>query len=187
MIHTTNDKLIIKALAFLNLLYPRHNMSDGTIEAYLRILSDLPAELVQVAANDLGSRNTFFPAAAELRTAVFELMSRKDGHPTAYEAWGETMEAMSTVGSWGNPTFSDPLIDRTIKSLGGWLVLCSGENMVADRARFIMSYEIFVSTELFRERTLPEVDSQLECIEAKSVSATIKKLASDLRIGNSHE
>jgi hypothetical protein len=175
--YTENDNGIIKALGFLSMLYPRFELSQATLAAYVKVLGDLPAELIQAAAQDIGSRSTFFPAAAELRAAAFQLVEKSSGLPTAYEAWGEVMKGMRTTGSWGVPEFSNPLIMKTVNAIGGWRLLCMSENNAADRARFVAAYDIYVKREQYDTRMLPEVTAFADQLDTgNGVQSAIKEL-----------
>ncbi len=178
--YTDNDKGIIKSLGFLQMLFPRFQLSDEAIAAYVRILSDLPAELIEKSAEELGSRNTFFPAAGEIRTAAFDLIGRQHGIPSSYEAWGEVVRAISSVGHWGVPEFSHPLIKTTVDSIGGWLILCASDSLVADRARFVAAFDLLVSREKHDIRTLPGVRKYSEQLDAGKVDAAIKRIAAKM-------
>jgi hypothetical protein len=179
--YTSNDDAIITALGFLAMLFPRFQLSEETIAAYVRILGDLPADLIEQAAEDIGSRNTFFPAASEIRTAAFELVGKQHGLPTAYEAWGEVVRLAGSVGYTGKPEFSHPLIKETVESVGGWRMLCLSENQVADRARFVASFDTFVSREKYEIRTLPGVRKFTEQIDSGKVQTEVKKLAAKMK------
>ncbi|GHC72776.1 hypothetical protein GCM10007320_08880 [Pseudorhodoferax aquiterrae] len=39
-------------------------------------------------------------------------------------AWGKTLEAMQTVGSYTDVVFDDPAIHAAVEDLGGWVKLC---------------------------------------------------------------
>lgn len=177
---TENEKAIARILRFLAALYPRYELNENTIAAYVSILSDLPAELIKAAAQDLGGRSTFFPAAAELRSAAFELLEMKAGLPTAYDAWGEVVQQMHAVGSWRQPTFSHELIERSVKAIGGWRMLCISDNPAADRARFVAAYETYVNRERTDMRMLPGVKTIMERLDGGPAADEIKRLADKL-------
>lgn len=130
---------IIKILAFLAALYPRFELTEASIDAYSLILADIPADLLEAAAKDLGSRATFFPAAAELRRAAYDLIERSQQMPTAYEAWRQVKSQFA-----GRREELHPLAVQAISSLGG--LRAFGQSQVDDepswRARLIAAYEI---------------------------------------------
>ena len=178
--YTENDRDIIKALAFLALLYPRFQLSDETIAAYVRVLHDLPADLIEQAALDIGSRNTWFPAAAEIRTAAFELATQQEGIPTAHEAWGEVMGSFSR----GDNKFSHPLVGRALKSIGGKQLVGLSENLMSDRSQFIASFKTLADREKYNIRTLPDVRQYAEQLDAGKVAGEVKRLAAKLGKNN---
>ena len=178
--YTDNDRDIIKALAFLSLLYPRFQLSEETIAAYIRVLRDLPSGLVEQAALDIGSRSTWFPAAAEIRTVAFELITKQQGIPTPHEAWGEVMGSFSR----GDSKFSHPLIGQALTSLGGKQLLGQSEDIISDRVQFIASYKALVSREAHNVRTLPGVREYAEQLDAGQTLGEIKRLAGQLKLAN---
>ncbi len=40
-------------------------------------------------------------------------------------AWSRTVEAVRSIGSWESVKFDDPIINRVIVDLGGWIWLCA--------------------------------------------------------------
>lgn len=150
------EQKVTKVLSFLAALYPKFELTRPTIRAYTTILGDLSEEALEAAAKDLGSRSTFFPAAAELRQAAFDLQQRIEDVPTAYEAWGEVCRAFAGAGR-GLPEFSHELIGDTVKAVGGWRMLGMSTNQTADRARFIEAYKELSQSRKTDERALPEI------------------------------
>ena len=56
------------------------------------------------------------------------------------EAWAEVLGAIRSVGSYGSPEFSDPLIQKAVNCIG-WRHLCLSENIEIQRAHFLKIYE----------------------------------------------
>lgn len=146
-----------KILAVLENCYPRFNLEPRTIEAYYAILSDLDARLLKAAALHIAATSKWFPTASELRGAAFELLERQAGMPTAWDAWAEVCKKVGEEGHVRIPEFSHPLIQDTVKAVGGWLALCMSDNAVADRARFVQAYGSFIARERCETRLLPAI------------------------------
>jgi hypothetical protein len=131
------------------------------IGAYTAILNDLDADRLAQTAYHLASTNTFFPSAAELRAAYYNLEERAAGVPTADEAWNEVKRLFrrgySRYRAPPEEAFSHPLIRKALAGIGGWLALCNSENDAADRARFLQAYEIHMRRNREISRMLPAV------------------------------
>lgn len=156
---------VVKILGGLAALYPRYELTEATIAAYHRVLEDVPGDVLDRAALHLGSTNTFFPAAAELRAAAFELVETAQGIPNAWDAWTEVTKSFGTNGIyWGAPDWTHPLIARAVDAIGGYAALCRSENAMADRARFVQAYETFLLRERDKSRMLPKVREAIERI-----------------------
>jgi hypothetical protein len=52
------------------------------------------------------------------------------------------MKQLRVTGSWGAPSWSNPMIAAAVQDVGGWMYLCMTENVTADRARFIAAYDV---------------------------------------------
>jgi len=115
-------------------------------KAYHLILSDLDAGCLQQVCVHLGSTQTFFPAAGEIRQAYFRLADRAAGIPTADEAWAEVKGMFKRGYSrYLYPRvqdFSHPRVFKALEGIGDWRALCDSTNDTADRARFLQAYEI---------------------------------------------
>ena len=149
---------VTKALMVLAAHYPNGpQLNETHFRAYHRTLADLPQELVDKAVLHLGSTNTFFPAAAELRQAAFELVEQASDVPSAWDAWGEVTKAFRTYGRYRLPEWSSELVGDAVDAIGGWLALCESENGVADRARFVQAYDVLLQRRRVKVRMLPEV------------------------------
>ena len=167
---------VARALGVLAALYPRYTLSKATVTAYHAILGDIPADLLDRAALHAGSQKTFFPAAAELRAAAFELMEQAHGVPGAWEAWAEVCKSFGPYGRCRIPQWSHPLIKQAVDAIGGYIALCDSENATADRARFVQAYEALLSRAQKDARMLPEVRQMVRHIasgEVKQLEALV--------------
>lgn len=123
-------------------MYPTFRVEKNTIKGYQLMLQDIPFDLVKAALPAILIRHpTFCPTAPELRIALMDAMSTT---PSAAEAWEEIEQQLKRVGSWGRPTFTDPLIERAVNAIG-WEEICltEFEQMGTLRAQFRQLYETF--------------------------------------------
>ena len=132
----------------------------GTFRMYERILSDLPADLLEVAVLQHIATNKWFPAISELRGAV--LAATAPAHRTAMEAWGEVLNAMNSGGmrmmgdgdGYYPPEWSEPILARVVTMMG-WRELCNSKDQMADRAHFMRAYDALVQREREDANMLP--------------------------------
>lgn len=144
-------------VAMLVASYPTKEISRETIRMYINRLSDLPTNILKAAINHSIDTNKFFPTIAEIRGTAMSLsgLSADPARPT--EAWGEFRQLMKRVGFYQTPNFQDAVMERAVAAIGGWKHLCSSDNLVADRARFIEVYAA-ISAKEAREATMhPDV------------------------------
>ena len=163
-------------LGFLASLYPYYQLGDATIKAYYLILRDLPVDALNAAVLDLGSRSTFFPAAADIRAAVFDLQRKADGELTAEEAWG-----MITDVYHGKGTKSDlpDAVHDTVRLIGGWRKLDNSTDgeMISHRARFMDAHRDVLERRNREQAMLPAVRERVGI-----PAGEIKKLADKLSV-----
>ncbi|MCR9294841.1 MAG: hypothetical protein NXI32_19140 [bacterium] len=89
--------------------------SRMTFCGYWMALRDLDLTQVQNAIMEALRSCTTVPTAAELR----EFVTGKS-EDRALLAWGDAEKAASRHGPYKHVSFSDPLINATIRNLGGW-------------------------------------------------------------------
>ncbi len=174
--YSDNEQAIIKTLGYLAMLFPNFELSEPVVAAYLTILGDLPAEMVQRAAQQLGTeKRAFFPAAGEIRQAAFDLEETAEDIPSAYEAWGQVK---------GTIPGCHPLTSQAMKALGGWNAW--GQSDISDemswRARFIGAYETLLKRERDQQRMLPGVRDYVAKLKEGKVQDEITKLLSGMKI-----
>ncbi|MEN4013960.1 MAG: replicative helicase loader/inhibitor [Bellilinea sp.] len=131
---------ITRVLAVASAAYPNFDLKPETVRVYLKLLADLPDELLEEASLAHIAQSAFFPTIAELRTSACEILDRRDPIPTGLEAWSEVEDQIRDIGYTGQPRFAHPLTDKLVNSMG-WRNLCHSENLVADRAHFLAAYE----------------------------------------------
>ena len=69
---------ITKVLAVVSAAYPNFDLKPETVKVYLKLLADLPDELLEEASLAHIAQSTYFPTVAELRSAAVELLERQD-------------------------------------------------------------------------------------------------------------
>src|SRR5947209_14468708 len=62
------------------------------------------------------------------------------GTPGPDAAWAEVQHALGTHGRARTPTWSTPIIDDTIATLGGWRRLCDSTDLTGARIGFTRAY-----------------------------------------------
>ena len=152
----TSKNEILKLLKILAATYPGHDLAEDTPDIYYSVLQDIPFDVLKMAALDHISRSPWFPKVSELRKAAVDIATDRRRFPNAYDAWGEAEYAMRRWGRDRKPDFANPFLERTIASLG-WRSLCMSTNQVADRARFIEAYTIYLQRSSDEAVTLPQV------------------------------
>lgn len=143
--------------------FPNFKPRELTKEVYWQTLQDIPSDELKAAVLHCvtESGRAFAPSIGEIRGAVSDLRRASANVPSAYDAWQEVCKQILLVGSYGTPTFTSPLIERTVKNLG-WRNLCLSENQVADRARFVQAYEQLMERAVTEDMMLPEVRGYIE-------------------------
>lgn len=172
----------LDVLEFLMNAYPNKAIGEETIQIYLRLLADIPADLLKAAALAHVTKSQFFPTVAELRDAGAALMERALGLPNAYDAWNEVCRAITTHGHYRRPEFSHTLIQKSVDACGGWRALCMSENQVADRARFFQVYETYQGREKEDNRQLPEVSSMIAALSERLGAGTGRALSTGFQV-----
>ncbi len=169
---------VTKALMYLAALYPRFVLTEPTIKAYQTILKDLSPELIEKAVEDLGANSTFFPAAAEIRRAAFDLVDQSQGIPSASEAWGQVKGIYADV----RQLRLHPLAIEAVNSLGG-LSAFGQSSLDAEaswRARFIQAYDVLAKRKRREMDMLPGVRLYADKLAAGKVDSEIQELTAKL-------
>ncbi len=139
------------------------------VKAYHIALGDIDADLLACVVEHIISTATFFPSAGEIRSTAYHLAEVGLGIPSAQDAWAE-VSAMTRKGFYKQADggwyqarpplpedWSHPLVQKAVDAVGGWVALRTSENTVADRARFIQAYDVYVERYREQERMLPGV------------------------------
>ena len=179
--YETITEIVVK----LSAAYPNWNVNEYTTEIYYQDLRDLPDQELLIAAQHCRAENgrKFAPSTGEIRGAVAELHGLAANVPTSYQAWQEVQQQiLENGGDYGNPVWSNPLVERTVKLIG-WRNLRMSEDPISDRMRFVQCYEQLLERAQREEMLIPEVRGYLEVNGAKLLAPAdqMKLLADKMR------
>jgi hypothetical protein len=133
-------------IAVIAAAYPTWRPAEPTQRLYAKLLEPLTAELAERAVMEIIDQpGAFAPSIGDIRDRARKLALAASGAPelSAEDAWAEVQDAIRFVGFYGNPTFSNPAVQRAVDALD-WRELCTNENIEATRAHFLRlfaSYE----------------------------------------------
>lgn len=135
----TNEQAIIKALSPYLTAYPENKLDEASLIVYARALSDIPAEVVDVAMLKLVRTAKFFPRIADIIGQVKELgaYAAKSKIPDADEAWREVMREAHDKFVYGKWELSCPEVQQAVDNFGK-MALCElkPEELNTARAQF---------------------------------------------------
>ena len=172
-----------KLLSVLRAGFPRAfaqidaEQADMMISVWAEMLEDLTYPQVNAAVRALFQTNTFMPSIAEIRQTVVK-MQRGPVRQGA-EGWRDFLDAVSRFGFYRDPEFNDPLVARCVDALG-WQTLCSSENQVSDRARFIDLYDALAASQRDEHVSpvLAEARKARELTEAEALVRQVSEILS---------
>lgn len=153
----TRDE-VAKLLAMLHVAWPNAPSADAAaqVRAYHLALADVPYPAGEAAVAAWLKTGRFFPAPAELRELAAQALGVA---PAVDQAWAEVATAIRSIGSYGQPRFSHPLIAEVVHRIG-WRALCASETPAADREWFGRLYQAY-RTRLLREADLAAVAQRI--------------------------
>jgi hypothetical protein len=99
----------------------RVELSPSLIQAYWQALSDLPLESVEAAIDSAMRSCRFMPVPADLRSMAGEMPA----DAKAALAWDAVRRAIRAHGAYASVDFDHPAVNAAVRSIGGWLRLCS--------------------------------------------------------------
>lgn len=188
-------KLEIKKLvAIIVAAYPTSKITDESVGIYERMLADLDYAAASASVERLLAVSKWLPTVAEIRETSLTLHvgeTRPGG-----EAWGDVLKAIGRHGYMRTPgkdfMFEDPVTAECVSAMN-WRELCSSENQVADRARFIETYDQLAgqtrrkqlseglpAMQRFRSIQAAQVDRRLasgDSTEPRSIGQVLKLVA----------
>lgn len=134
---------IVSAIGAMAELFGKQ-LTEAALELYARSVIDLGGAAVERAVSAAAVSCKFFPSPAELRDLAGRGQFRAaDRAAMAFQA---LKEACSRYGAFRSPNFDDPLINATVRNLGGWTRACEmpvSEFDVWYRRQFCEVYEMF--------------------------------------------
>ena len=172
-----------KVMAYLIALWPREPIEDPTIKAYHTVLKDIPNDALTAAAEKVAADATFFPRAAELRQAAFNLM-QGDDLPLAIEAWQQVATTWT-----GRKVEFHALTQATVRRMGGMRRLgqTQEKELPFVRAQFIKTFEALRAREVEDRRMLPAVRAYKELAAENRAQDEIKRLAAMMAGNNGNQ
>uniref|UniRef100_A0A6M3L296 Uncharacterized protein n=1 Tax=viral metagenome TaxID=1070528 RepID=A0A6M3L296_9ZZZZ len=132
--------------------FPDRNID---METYWELLKDMDDKRFLLAVKDLCSTTTELYPNTNLVAIIREKgMSRE--RLTAGEAWSEVMKQVSATGSYGTPTFENPLVTRAVDCIG-WKAICMSTMISVERSHFFKIFDQLKEREQKEKILLPDV------------------------------
>lgn len=128
-------KTFKKGIAILVKTFPE---KDGDFEIMWEFLKDLPDDDFISAISKIIMTELDINKATNIIAMIRSYAIPEN--IIAGKAWGEVLSKISSVGSFGYPQFSDPLISEVVACIG-WKSMCLSENIAIERAHFLKVYD----------------------------------------------
>ncbi|MEG6615362.1 replicative helicase loader/inhibitor [Peptococcaceae bacterium 1198_IL3148] len=141
-----------------------------TAALWEKMLADMPYHVAENALMKVLATAKFFPTVAEIRAAAVEIT--QPAMPTAAEAWGEVVTAISRYGYYREVEALEslsPTVAQVVRFIG-WKDICTSEEPDIIRAQFRKAYE----THSAREREMAQIPSDVRQL----ISSVVKALPS---------
>lgn len=139
-----------KILRLLNDGLPQApGLTARNIVAYGIVLKGMPVDVIQEAVYRVLStweKSSVLPTPGVIRRHALDVLAKREGLPTAEEAWMEIRQAVARYGVRGEPLdgggygpirWSHPVVGQAVEAMGGAGYLSQNENTVADRAHWL--------------------------------------------------
>lgn len=117
---TTKDETRFRAAITALAEAYRQTITPATLHAYLLGLDDLSIDAIEGAVRKALRTCRFMPAPIELR----ELSGEVAGGNRAVMAWDCFSRAVVEHGGYKSVVFDDPVLNATVRNLGGWQRCC---------------------------------------------------------------
>ena len=124
--------------------------TEGVIETYWGALKDLPLADIKFAAEAALKSLEWWPKPAQLRKLAGDV---GPDHRAAI-AWRAVRKALNEHGTYASVNFDDPVVNATIRNLGGWVALGQKESKDFDiwvRKEFERIYQAIYATGVTQE------------------------------------
>lgn len=127
-------------------------ISGALMDMLIKTLQRYPFEIVQEA---LEYHMTHSPYMIKLNDFI-DYINRRGMTPeeAAEMAWAEVKEAMGSIGGYQSIKFRDPVINATIRHMGGWPALCDMEMDQLENAKWEFRR---IYTAFLKQGKVPEV------------------------------
>ncbi len=132
-----------KGMAILQAAYPGfvdERTRTITLDVYWKFLCNVADDKFELGIKRHIREKKNFPAISEILEACDFDLKESD----ALDAWGEVIEQIGTMGSYGTPNFSNAETLKVVKSIGGWKMLCTTETakIGIHREAFLKAFKI---------------------------------------------
>lgn len=119
----------IELIEMLAAAFPKQRIEPRNIAVYARMIEDFDRVEAEAAVLHIIATATFFPAVAELRTAIAEGRAML---PAWEEAWEKVCAVRKEHGvyvgpRWGVPFGWDGLTGEALRAIGGYEAVCRVE------------------------------------------------------------
>ncbi len=132
----------------LGVVYDRQ-ITDEMLAVYFECLRDIPIWRLKAIAASHVACNRFWPTPSELRGV--------SPSADAVRAWDASNAALHIHGMYRHVDFEDPVVNATIRHLGGWPEFCARDpkDETWTRKEFIQVYRSLASSGLTAEQAAP--------------------------------
>jgi hypothetical protein len=130
------------------------SVTQATFRAYELGLDGIPLERIEAAVRFALQTCKFMPSPAELRELAGEMRLSE----RAIHAWTAFERAVVSQTSYRTVDFDDPVINATVRSLGGWQFCCQMDSREFDtflREKFLKTYAALSSSGITAEQSAP--------------------------------
>lgn len=120
------------------------------LRGYWMGLEDVPIDNVRLACRRALRECEYMPTVAQLR----KMAGAVSDSDRALLAWSQFSQAVSGIGGYKSVDFDDPIINATVRHLGGWVRCCDLTETEFDtwlRKDFLRVYEAFCRTGVSQE------------------------------------
>lgn len=126
--------------------FPNYKVSAKFMYGFLEDLAD--EEFIKAINEIVKGTRELYPNANLV--ALIREKARVKQNKLAAEAWLEVLGAVSRVGFYGSPEFSDSLIRKAVACVG-WRSICLSENVGVERSHFLKAYENLAKRQAYEE------------------------------------
>ena len=141
--------------------------TDNLLRAWKIALADLSIAQIEACTARAIQEMQFMPRPAEFRKLATG--GADDAEAMAHHAYSQVERAAVNVGGYRSPDFEDPIINATIRHLGGWVRITELPESEFDlwfRKDFIATYKVF-----YRHPPSPEACAPLTGLHFKENGA----------------